>query len=52
MGPYKLAVYLQVGLGLNLALELDLNRCVITIGPIIAYVSWDQFAKGVRFFKD
>jgi len=52
MGPYRLALFLQAGLGLNMAIELDLNRCIITVGPVVAYVSWDQYARGYRIFKD
>jgi len=32
--------------------SLDLNRCIITVGPVVAYVSWDQYARGYRIFKD
>ena len=37
---------------LNGQSSLDLNRCIITVGPVVAYVSWDQYARGYRIFKD
>jgi len=52
MGQYRMSFYFRWKLGLSIEVEPDLNRLFLGLPFMDVYISWDKFAKGLRFFKD